>query len=217
MNKRSVVVTDRIIVADDHPMFRDALSQSLRNAYPDAAVAEAENLPDALKLARDHGPPSLFVLDLVFPGMEGPVTIGEIRREFPAASIIVVTMLEDQLVAQQMLDSGADGYLGKGLSSSEIIKGIRAVRAGEFVINVTPAAPVAAFDKPVFTPRQVEILRLLQDNRPTKLIARDLGLSHFTVRNHIAIIMRSLKVRRRSQIHERALALDLIAPSNAHG
>jgi DNA-binding NarL/FixJ family response regulator len=208
---------ERIIVADDHPMFRDALAHSLRATYPEADVIEAENLGDALSFARIDQPPVLFLLDLVFPGMEGPATVGKLRQEFRASSIIVVTMLEDRLVAQQMLDAGADGYLGKGLSSEAILGGIRAVRAGEYVVSVSSSASSPIVEKPEFTPRQLDVLRLLGDNRPTKLIARDLALSHFTVRNHITILMRSLKVQRRSQIRERALALGLIRSGDTDG
>ncbi len=206
---------ERIIVADDHPMFRDALAHSLRAAYPESDVVEADNLPDALSQARAGQPPNLFLLDLVFPGMEGPATVSKLRQEFKSASIIVVTMLEDRLVAEQMLDAGADGYLGKGLTSEAILEGIRSVRSGDYVINVAPTAARGITERPELTPRQLEVLKLLGDNRPTKLIARDLALSHFTVRNHITILMRSLKVQRRSQIKDRALALGLIAPSDA--
>ncbi|RDV02542.1 DNA-binding response regulator [Sphingorhabdus pulchriflava] len=208
---------ERIIVADDHPMFRDALVHSLRAEFPEADVVEFDNLPNALTAARDGPSPDMFILDLVFPGMEGPSSISNLRREFPAASLIVITMLEDPNVADQLLDAGADGFLGKGLTSGAILDGIRAVRAGEYVVNVTAQAQGLPPEKPMLTPRQFEILRLLSTNMPNKLIARDLGLSHFTVRNHVSILMRSLKVQRRNQLGPRAAALGLIAVGDTQG
>jgi two-component system, NarL family, nitrate/nitrite response regulator NarL len=202
---------ERIIVADDHPMYRDALVQSLVAEFPGADVVDFDNLHDALAVARNGPSPDMFILDLVFPGMEGPSSISDLRREFPAASLIVITMLEDQHVAEQLLDAGADGFLGKGLTSDAILDGIRAVRAGEYIVNVTAQAQILPLEKPMLTPRQFEILCLLSKDMPNKLIARDLGLSHFTVRNHVAILMRILKVQRRNQLGPRAAALGLIA------
>lgn len=206
---------ERIIVADDHPLFRDALAHSLRSEFPEADVVEFDNLPEALSAARNGPSPDMFILDLVFPGMEGPSSISDLRKEFPAASLIVLTMLEDQHVADQLLDAGADGFLGKGLTSGAIMDGIRGVRAGEYVVNMTTQGSL--LEKPMLTPRQYEILRLLCANMPNKLIARDLGLSHFTVRNHVSILMRNLKVQRRNQFGPRATALGLIAVGDPQG
>ena len=193
---------ERIIVADDHPLFRDALVQSLRAEFPEADVVGFDNLPDAQSAARNGPSPDMFLLDLVFPGMEGPSSISKLRKEFPAASLIV-------------LDAGADGFLGKGLTSGAIMDGIRAVHAGEYVVNVTTQG--SALEKPMLTPRQYEILCLICANKPNKLIARDLGLSHFTVRNHVSILMRNLKVQRRNQLGPRAMALGLIAVGDPQG
>lgn len=195
-------------------MFRDALAHSLRAAFPGAEVIETDTLPDALTVARERAHPALFVFDLMFPGMDGPSSISAVRREFPAASIVIVTMLEDPKVAEQILEAGADGFLGKGLSSASIIDGIKAVRAGEFVVNMAASGHNMTFDKPVLTDRQQEILQLLAEGKSNKLIARCLGLSHFTVRNHVTILMRSLNVQRRDQLSQRAQALGLSAPSD---
>jgi DNA-binding NarL/FixJ family response regulator len=210
-------VAERIIVADDHPMFRDALAQSLRLQYPSAEVLEADNLPDALSIARSGPQPNLFMLDLVFPGMDGPSSISAMRQEFPAASLVVVTMLEDPKVADQLLEAGADGFLGKGLSSTSIMEGIAAVRSGDYVVKLAAAAKGTVTEMPILTPRQYDVLRLLSENRPNKMIARDLGLSHFTVRNHVSILMRSLRVQRRNQLGPRAQALGLLPSGEAEG
>lgn len=215
MSARTDLPDERIIIADDHPMFRDALARNLRIAYPDAEVEEAGDLPAAIACAREGPQPVLFVLDLLFPGMDGPSSVSALRTEFTAASIVIVTMLEDPLVAQQILDAGADGYLGKGLTSNALLDGINAVRSGEYVINLAAPGQSPAIVKPVLTPRQHDILLSLGQNKPNKVIARDLGLSHFTVRNHITILMRSLKVQHRSQLSQRARALGLMTRSNA--
>jgi two-component system, NarL family, nitrate/nitrite response regulator NarL len=217
MKDETDIAVERIIVADDHPMFRDALAHSLRLAYPAAEVSEFENLPDALSCARTGPPPTLFLLDLVFPGMDGPTSISAMRKEFSAASLVVITMLEDQLVADQILDAGADGFLGKGLTSDAIMEGIQAVRDGEYIVKLAAPALGPMSERPALTPRQLDILRLLCESSSNKAIARDLGISHFTVRNHISILMRSLRVQRRSQLGSRAQALGLIPPGEPEG
>jgi two-component system, NarL family, nitrate/nitrite response regulator NarL len=205
---------DRIVVADDHPMFRDVLAESLRRTYPKADVATAQTLSEAINAAKDGFGISLFVLDLLFPGMEGELSVRQLRKDFPATSIIIVTMLEDPDIAAKMVDAGADGFLGKGLSADEMIKSIDRVREGEFVVNISSKSfgtPLMPLDEPlVLTPRQTEILRLVVQKMPNKMMGRELGISHHTVRNHVTILLRLLGVETRRQIAKRALELGLI-------
>ena len=213
-NGLTVIHPGRVIVADDHPMFRDVLAQSLARTYPLADIAAVPSLQDAMALAVVGEQVDLFVLDLLFPGMEGEASVRKLRVEFPTSSIVIVTMLEDPRIAAKMMDAGADAFLGKGLSADEMINSINRVRAGEFVLNISSESARAHFlhfgEPLVLTSRQIEIVRLLAENLSNKVMARNLGISHLTVRNHVTVLMRLLGVDTRSQILARAAELGLV-------
>lgn len=185
------------------------LAGALKRTYPEATVATAQSLPDAVALVKEDPATDLFVLDLLFPGMEGEASVRRLRGDFPAASIVIVAVPEDHHVAAKMIDAGADGFLGKGLSVEEMIKSIHRIRKGEFVINFSSksfSTSLLSLDKqPVLTPRQTEILRLAVHNMSNKMMARELGISHHTVRSHVSILLRLLGVETRRQLAQRAL------------
>lgn len=205
-----------ILVADDHPMFRDVLVRALEKAHPTARVDAVDSFADAMAVANQHGTIDLFLLDLLFPGMNGEVSVSQVRRDFPHASIVILTMLEDHHVADRMIEAGADGFLGKGLAANEMIQSIERVRSGEFVINIVPRGKgtthLGSTERVSLTPRQIDMLKMVRANKQNKTIARELGLSPNTVRNHVAVVMRLLNVSKRKLIVERAIELGLIEP-----
>lgn len=173
-------------------------------------VLEAANLPDVPLKTRSGCHPKLFVIDLVFPGTDGPATVSAICREFPSASLIVVTMLEESPATDQMLKAGVDGLKGKSLTAAAIMEGINSARAGGYLVKLTAPEKGQMTEGFNLTPRQKDVLRLLSENMTNKMIARELGLSHFTVRNHVSNLMLSLRVQRRNQLGPRARALGLL-------
>lgn len=205
-----------ILIADDHPMFRDVLADTMRRAYPNANIYSADSFADAMSIAMKHPEIDLFILDLLFPGMNAEVSISQIRKDFPHASIVIITMWEDRTIANRMIDAGADGFLGKGLSAQEMLSNLEHIRAGDFVVNIASneknSSNLMLQESIILTPRQIDILKLLQKQMQNKSIARVLGLSPHTVRNHVVVLMRILGVSKRKLIVGRALEKGLIEP-----
>lgn len=164
--------------------------------------------------ARNHtrsGPDAVpSVIDLDSHCTKGRSTVSAIDREPPPTSLIVITLPEDLAISNQNLEAAADSYLVRGRTAAAILEGIKAELAGEHVVKLPAPVQGEMAERLNLTPRQKDVLRLLLENRPNKMIARELGISHHTVRNHIALLMRSLRVQRRKQIGPRARALGFL-------
>jgi DNA-binding NarL/FixJ family response regulator len=193
---------NRIIVADDHPMFREGLCHLLQQVSPEGEVAQAGTYEEMLAAARAGAAPSLFVLDLHFPGMDLAKAVSELRRDFPLGSIVIVSMSDDRASADRIMAAGVDGFISKAASPAEMRAAFVAVQAGEFV-NISPAHGLSAPDAlsgqfPALTSRHKDVLRLIVDGKSNKEIARDLAISPFTVRIHVSALLRALGVDTRS-------------------
>ena len=191
----------RIIVADDHPVFRDGLSRIVQRMFPGACVLEAGDMEDVLRLAHDGVAPRLFLLDLLFPG-QSPQAVTALRQAFKRSSIVIVSMVEERALINEVMAAGADGFIGKATPPDEIVAALQAVSAGEFVLTLGPAG-LPAFAKPgnaldQLTPRQQEVLQLVARGLSNKEIARELDISPFTVRIHVSSLLHTLAVSSRT-------------------
>ena len=204
----------RVLIVDDHPIFRDGM-RSLLESVGDLEVAgEAATGEEAVHLAQTLQP-DMILMDLNLPGLDGIEATRRIVHDGPRANVLVVTMYEDDESVFAALRAGARGYLLKGAGQQETLRAIRAVGNGEAIFGPAVAArvmsyfanpqPVAA--APVFpelTERELEILRLITRGQTNQEIAEALVLSLKTVRNHVSNICGKLQVADRAQAVVRA-------------
>lgn len=188
-----------IVIADDHPVFRDGLRRLVQRTFSGANVREAGTFESVLSLAGETAP-HLFVLDLHFPGFDVHDGIATLRRKCPTSSMLVVSMADDDATIDQVLAAGADGFVSKAVHPARMSEAFRMVLNGEMVRLATPGGDpdLDSEQKPVLTLRQKEVLHLLTLGMSNKEIARMMGISPFTVRVHVTSVLRSLGVATRA-------------------
>jgi DNA-binding NarL/FixJ family response regulator len=202
-------MSDKIIIADDHPVFRDGMCRLVGAALPDAQLFEAGTMAEVMEAVEAHGAPNLFMLDLLFPGMNPKETLPTLRQQCRKSSIIVVSMMDDEATIDRIMAYGADGYIVKSIPAPEMLAALMSVRSGEFVIaRPSMAATTDHLPGPAdvmdLTQRQREILSLISQGQSNKEIGRELELSPFTVRNHVSLLFRMLKVQSRLDLAAKA-------------
>ena len=199
----------RLLIADDHPMVREALLMALEEEPDMEIVGEASNGIEATKLAQERQP-DVILMDLLMPGLDGLAAIGQILEVNPEAKILVVTSLDDEDKVFAAVQAGALGYFPKTALRTYLLEGIRKVADGlpylpsgiaqklfkEIRARRAPAK--SSVDEPL-TSRQEEILALIGEGRTDQEIARALHLEEGTVRSHVHHILRRLGVENRAQ------------------
>ena len=204
----------RVLVADDHPHFRDGLRALLLSSPDLEVVGEAEDGEGAIGLAAKLQP-DVILMDLNMPGVGGIEATRRILRTSPHIAILVISMFEDDDSIFAALQAGARGYLLKGALKAEILRSIRAVSSGEAIFGPAIAkrlmqyfavprlsAPPNTF--PELTEREHEILTLIARHETNPEIAKYLHLSPKTIRNHVSNIFTKLQVTDRAQAIIRA-------------
>jgi len=193
----------RVLIADDHPLVRDALARTLRCVQPDAEVLEAADFASALRVLQTEAP-RLALVDLHMPGMERVDGVRRLRLLCPAVPLVVASGEDDPAVIRAALAAGAVGFLPKAESPDVLQQALRLVLGGgtytppQALADLQPGAAPRP-DASGLTPRQTDVLRCLMRGQPNKLIARELGLTEGTVKIHIAAILRVLQARNRTE------------------
>ncbi len=203
-----------VLIADDHPLFRDGLRALLASAPGVELVGEATTGEEAVSLAADLQP-DVVVMDVQMPGMGGIEATRRIVRDGSNIRILIVTMFEDDGTVFQAMRAGARGYVLKGANYAEMLRAIRAVGTGEaifspkiavrlmdFFSSIRPTTLPQAF--PELSDREREILDLIAQGYKNPEIAERLYLSPKTVRNHVSNILHKLQVTDRAQAILRA-------------
>lgn len=199
-----------LLLVDDHTLFRTGLRLIVQDHPGVGLITEAGSVAQACALPRRDV--ALVLLDIQMPGMNGLDGLRPLRETFAQARIVLVSASVAPDAVREARARGADGFLPKSASGEDILEAISLALAGLpcFPAAGTPAPPMAGQPAPSLTARQLDVLGLLCEGKPNKVIARDLGLSENTVRVHVAAIFAQLGVNSRSAALLAAQRLGLV-------
>jgi len=194
----------KILIVDDHPLILHALEQVLPQLDRRLEVFGASDRVETLTLLARHPDCALLLLDLTLPGARGLDLLAELRRDRPHLPIIVLSATHDSATVGAAIAAGARGFVAKTASPVALLDAIETVlEGGRHVTRDLCAAPRTIHGVPVdilgLTQRQSDVLQLLVQGKPNKLICRDLRLSEGTVKVHVSAILKALNVHSRSQ------------------
>jgi DNA-binding NarL/FixJ family response regulator len=198
-----------ILIADDHPLFRDALQRAVLTAVPRAHVHSADSVHALLGLIEQFPDAELLLLDLHMPGARGYSALAHIRGQHPGLPTIVVSGHEEAQVARRALAHGALAYVPKSSSGEEIVAAVRAVLDGDTWLpsrllgaagELESGEAAAAAQLASLTPQQFRVMTMIAEGLLNKQIAWELGVSEATVKAHMTAIMRKLGVNNRTQV-----------------
>jgi DNA-binding NarL/FixJ family response regulator len=201
-----------VLVADDHPLVRDALCRTVQRALVQTTLHEAADF-EGVQAQCAAFAPVLALVDLNMPGMNGLDGLRWLRQNFPVMAVIIASGQEDAPTIRAVLATGARGFFPKSAAPELLLQAIRLVQAGGVYVpegvmaDFQDGLPPARSDTAGLTPRQLDVLQQLMRGLPNKLIARDLRLTEGTVKIHIAAILRMLQVRNRTEAVVRARSL----------
>jgi DNA-binding NarL/FixJ family response regulator len=198
----------KILVIDDHPLIQEALQHVLVTIDPELELVQAQDASEAHAALSREPDTDLIVLDLTLPGCDGFELLADLRREWPGMPVLVLSATHDRVTVEHALDLGAMGFIPKTANTRVLLDALRLVLSGGVYVP-TESAPATATIRPRspmrpeqlgLTLRQADVLKLLVQGKPNKLICRDLRLSEGTVKVHVSAILRALNVHTRTQV-----------------
>lgn len=206
----------KVLVVDDHPLILEASRQVLANLEPGIELHEAQSAQGCRDLLIAHDDIGLLLLDIGLPGVVGFGFLEEVRRDFPEVAVVVLSGSDARKDVIEALDLGAMGYIPKSTSSQAMLEAMRLVISGGVYVPpdaLGATAPDLGTSRPKATPgavrpttrdlglteRQSQVLRLMLEGKPNKLICRELDLAEGTVKIHVTAILRALNVLNRTQ------------------
>jgi DNA-binding NarL/FixJ family response regulator len=212
----------RVLVVQDHPLLASAIARVLDSEEDMTVVGIARRGDEAATLAAEHNP-SVVLMDFRLPDVSGPATAVKIRTAVPTAAIVFHSAEESEDALLDAIDAGAIAYLTKSATADQIIEAVRKASVGEVLIPVGLFAKAIARQRRVgnekqarekllaeFTPRELDVLRLLADGHDTQALARLLGIAPHTVEWHVTHVIEKLRVHSKLQAVIAAARLGLI-------
>jgi DNA-binding NarL/FixJ family response regulator len=201
----------RILVADDHPLFRDAIKSAISAPIGDDSEAprvnEAEDFGSAMKALADNPDTDLVLLDLSMPGSSGLSALVSVRAAFPAVPVVVISGTDDPSTVRRSIELGASGFISKSARTDAIRKGVSDVLSGE--ISLPDGMDLGSEHDPeigglierirTLTPQQARVLGMLGEGLLNKQIAYELGVSEATIKAHVSAVLQKLNVDSRTQ------------------
>jgi DNA-binding NarL/FixJ family response regulator len=215
----------RLVIADDHPLFRGALREAVTGLYEAVDIAEAGSFDDVTSLLEHGGEVDLILLDLAMPGVRGFSGLMYLRAQYPSVPVIVVSANDDPAVIRRCMDFGASGFIPKTLGIEAIRAGIARVFEGgvwtppDIDLGAGSDAETADLMARLssLTPQQVRVLMMLSEGLLNKQIAYELGVSEATIKAHVSAILQKLGVESRTQAVIAAAKIELgqwVQPAN---
>ncbi len=208
----------RVLLVDDHALFRESLRRVLDDEADIEVVGEAGDGKEAMVAVREQRP-HVVLMDINLPGMDGIATTAQIRQLAPEATVVMLTVDEDVSRLFEALRAGAEGYLAKNVRSSELIEQLRGVAHGQAAITQAMAGKLLQYFRAdggpgdgawLLTKREMQILELVTKRLSNREIAAQLVISEYTVKNHMKSIMGKLRAASRRQAVAYARARGLI-------
>jgi DNA-binding NarL/FixJ family response regulator len=210
------IVQYRLVIADDHPLFRGALREAVSGLLEQVDIAEAGTFDDVVALLDRGGDIDLVLLDLAMPGVRGFSGLMYIRAQFPSTPVIVVSANDDPAAIRRCMEFGASGFIPKTLSVDAMRAAISRILSGgvwtpsDVDLSAGSDTETAALmaRMATLTPQQVRVLMMLSEGLLNKQIAFQLGVSEATVKAHVSAILQKLGVESRTQAVIAAAKMD---------
>lgn len=196
-----------VLIADDHPLFREALKGAVAHALPGAALCEADDVGSLLALLERHPEAELLLLDLNMPGANGFSALVHVRTAYPGLPVVVVSAREDADTIRRALGHGAAGFIPKSSDMQTLVSALRTVVEGEpwappgvtGQLALDPGEAELARKLAELTPQQFRVLGMVCSGLLNKQIAYELKVSEATIKAHMTAILRKLGVHTRTQ------------------
>lgn len=214
----------KILLADDHALFRDGMRYVLRELGAQVEILDAGNFPDALSAARDNPGLDLALLDLDMPGSEGAFSVGEFCACYPDIPVVVISGTEQREDIERVIAGGAMGFVSKASSMREMVYALHQVLDGnvcwppQLLLNVEgqdrKSKRGLRANKAGLTMRQIEVLQHLAMGLSNRDIGQSIGMAEGTVKVHVAAIFQALRVNRRLAAVQAAQSIGLLADGN---
>ena len=198
----------KVILADDHALFRDGFALLLQQHEPNVQCYVGSSFDDALILLQTHSDADILLLDLNMPGMHGVSSVHEVQQKYPGVPVIILTAEESRSQMEALLATGAAGYIPKSSSALVMVSAIRLVMAGGIYVppqllggglSAPPRGAAGLEGAAHLTERQLQVLRLLAAGKSNKIICRELNLGEGTIKVHLSAIYRALNVTNRTE------------------